>query len=446
AILKGSKQTTSGLVISRNPVDGNEVTHIKINEILNGTLYLNNGVSQIQNNEFITFSESKKGLKFTPNDGISDPGSFKIQAATGADDSHLGGAIITAQIIIDNDPPSITSSPDSIIEISKPYNYVVIAIDPNALDVLTFTVVIPQFIQPWLKVVDNQDRTATILGTPPSGSAGLYEIYIKVEDQFGEYDEQFYNLSVNELNKKPELLPFSKSIQEDETIFFFNEDFNLRFSDADGDTLYSIKVASVPQFGTLKVNGVELGLNDIIEADEINSFTYIPEKDYFGLDIFDWNASDGKDYALIPQRVSVFISSVNDPPEILNFESNPFTFEYGDESIAITDSGMVVDVDGDKIEKAVVSFTKNYIQGEDTLFYEVMEGLNYEWQDTTGVLFIRGNETAAIYQDAILSLRYVNLNRLTPSGIYREIEIVLYDSDTFSIPYLRQIDFENTFV
>ncbi|MCK5467077.1 MAG: hypothetical protein KAI99_01165, partial [Cyclobacteriaceae bacterium] len=347
--------------------------------------------------------EGNLGLKFTPYDGISDHGSFKVQAATGADDSNLGGSIVTAQIIIDNDPPVIISSPDSIVEISKYYSYVVEATDPNESDVLTFTVVIPEFIQPWLKAVDNQDRTATIFGTPPSGSTGLYEIYIKVEDQFGEYDEQPYHLRVNELNKKPELSPFSVSIQEDETIFFRKEDFSSRFTDADGDALHSIKIAGVPQFGILELNGVELGLNDVIGAEEINSFTYIPEMDYFGLDIFDWNASDGKDYALVPQRVSIFISSVNDPPEIINFESNPYTFEYGDESIDITDSGMVVDVDGDKIEKAVISIARNYVQGEDTLFYEIIEGLSYDWQDTSGVLFIRDIATPAIYQDAVRS-------------------------------------------
>ena len=38
------------------------------------------------------------------------------------------------------------------------------------------------------------------------------------------------------------------------------------------------------------------------------------------------------------------------------------------------------------------------------------------------------------------------MNRLAPKGIFRELEIVLYDSDTFSIPYMRRVDLENTFV
>ena len=40
-------QTTSGLVISRNPADGAEVTHFKITGITNGTLFQNDGVTPI---------------------------------------------------------------------------------------------------------------------------------------------------------------------------------------------------------------------------------------------------------------------------------------------------------------------------------------------------------------------------------------------------------------
>ena len=47
-------QTTSGLVIRRNAVDGTEVTHFKITNITNGTLFLNDGTTQIANGSFIT--------------------------------------------------------------------------------------------------------------------------------------------------------------------------------------------------------------------------------------------------------------------------------------------------------------------------------------------------------------------------------------------------------
>src|SRR6266581_1439212 len=75
-------QTTSGLVISRNVVDSTEVTHFKITNITNGTLFKNNGTTPISNNSFITFAEGNAGLKFTPTANFSGVGTFQVQGAT----------------------------------------------------------------------------------------------------------------------------------------------------------------------------------------------------------------------------------------------------------------------------------------------------------------------------------------------------------------------------
>jgi|GEM_PF-683351 len=89
-------QTTSGLVISRNAVDGAEVTNFKITNIINGTLYQNDGTTQITAGSFITYAQANAGLKFTPS-GISN-GSFDVQASTSNVDAGLGGAVSTATI------------------------------------------------------------------------------------------------------------------------------------------------------------------------------------------------------------------------------------------------------------------------------------------------------------------------------------------------------------
>src|SRR5262249_8873552 len=67
-------QTTSGLVITRNAVDGAEITHFKITNLTNGTLFKNNGTTQISNNNFITSAEANAGLRFTPASNLSSPG------------------------------------------------------------------------------------------------------------------------------------------------------------------------------------------------------------------------------------------------------------------------------------------------------------------------------------------------------------------------------------
>jgi len=96
-------QTTSGLVISRHPADDAEVTNFKITNIQNGTLFKNNGTTQINNNDFITIADGSAGLKFTPATNLASPGttfSFQVQASTSSSNAGLGGSTATATITV----------------------------------------------------------------------------------------------------------------------------------------------------------------------------------------------------------------------------------------------------------------------------------------------------------------------------------------------------------
>ena len=106
-------QTTSGLVISRNAADGVEVTHFQITNITNGTLFKNNGTTQINNNDFITFAEGNQGLKFTPALNSNTNGSFDVQASLNNTAGGLGGGTATATITITCGPAVVTNSNDS---------------------------------------------------------------------------------------------------------------------------------------------------------------------------------------------------------------------------------------------------------------------------------------------------------------------------------------------
>lgn len=102
-------QTTSGLVITRNAVDGAEITHFKITNITNGTLFKNNGATQITNNSFITAAEAGAGLRFTPAQDLSSPAStfsFQVQGATDASGGGLGPAA-TASITVTKKTPTV---------------------------------------------------------------------------------------------------------------------------------------------------------------------------------------------------------------------------------------------------------------------------------------------------------------------------------------------------
>jgi Concanavalin A-like lectin/glucanases superfamily/Bacterial Ig domain/FG-GAP-like repeat len=115
-------QTISGLVLSRNAVDGAEVTHFKITGITGGTLFKTNGTTVINNNDFITFAEGNAGLKFTPSLNLNTPAGdsfgFTVQAAVdgvGTGISPTASVAITVTEV--NDPPVATDDPlSSVLE------------------------------------------------------------------------------------------------------------------------------------------------------------------------------------------------------------------------------------------------------------------------------------------------------------------------------------------
>lgn len=82
-------QSTSGLVIGRNGVDGADIAWFKISAITGGTLFQHDGTTAIANNGYITYAEAQAGLKFTATAGSA---SFAVQGATDSAGHGLGAA------------------------------------------------------------------------------------------------------------------------------------------------------------------------------------------------------------------------------------------------------------------------------------------------------------------------------------------------------------------
>lgn len=100
-------QTTSGLVIMRNPSDGAEVTHFKISALTSGTLYLHDGTTPIADGAFITVAQGDAGLRFTPANGFLGTVMFQVQAAL--DNAGTGiSPMTTATIEVDRHLTSTT--------------------------------------------------------------------------------------------------------------------------------------------------------------------------------------------------------------------------------------------------------------------------------------------------------------------------------------------------
>ena len=168
-------QTTQGLVISRHPADGEEVTHFKMTQITNGTLFHQDGVTPIHEGDFITFAQGQAGLKFTPA-SVAD-GYFQIQAATSDQDSGLGGSPITATIEVSpiNEPPILNPIGNQSISPGQLIDFKAIAVDPDVpAQNLTFSLV----NAPVGAIIDS--KTGQFIWTPTTN--GVFEVTVVVTD------------------------------------------------------------------------------------------------------------------------------------------------------------------------------------------------------------------------------------------------------------------------
>ncbi len=150
-------QTASGLVVSRNPADGAEVTHVKILAVSGGSLYQHDGATPIAAGSFITIAEGAAGLRFTPAPDSAATGHVTIQASTSSADAGLGGSPVTADISI-----GVLTSSTGVVTSGSPSN-------PG--DLVTFTATVAPSQAASGGTVQFMDG-GTALGTPVAVSGG----------------------------------------------------------------------------------------------------------------------------------------------------------------------------------------------------------------------------------------------------------------------------------
>ena len=103
------------IVIDRNVADGAEVTHFRIANITNGTLYLADGVTPIHDGDFITVAQGLAGVRFTPVADTLDNGSFSVESSEdGVSVAQQSGAAISVITVIPpSTSPTVTIPSDS---------------------------------------------------------------------------------------------------------------------------------------------------------------------------------------------------------------------------------------------------------------------------------------------------------------------------------------------
>ena len=149
---------------------------------------------------------------------------------------------------------------------------------------------------------------------------------------------------------------------------FSLSDFN--FSDVDGDNLAQVQITALESVGSLRLNGVDVTLDQVISAIDIAAgrltFEPVGNDSGVGYDSFQFKVHDGIEFSTSPYTMVVDVNAINDPPTSSNStvttnEDTPFAFSVSDFNFS--------DVEGD-------SFTKVKITGLESNGTLKLSGVN----------------------------------------------------------------------
>jgi hypothetical protein len=321
-------QNTAGLVISRNPADGAEVTYFKITGISGGTLYQTNGTTLINEGDFITFAHGNAGLKFTPSSDSTVSGSFDVQASTAANDTGLGGGVTTATIAVAavNDAPNVSALGDqTALE------------DAGAQTLPNFATAVPgggpdEAGQAFAYAVSNDnsalfsvqpslDAAGNLTYTTATNAFGVATVTVVVVDSGGTANggidtslSQSFTITVSPVNDDPVIavnagaaISSGSDLTLGGTLLWVTDPDN-----APTQILYTI--TAVPTSGTLYLSGAQIGVNDTFTQDDIDNtrVSYVHGGVSSGPDAFTFSVVDGAGGAIAPAGFGIAVGAA--PP------------------------------------------------------------------------------------------------------------------------------------
>ncbi|WP_310622361.1 tandem-95 repeat protein [Flexibacterium corallicola] len=267
----------------------------------------------------------------------------------------------------------------------------------------------------WL-MFDHQNGEFT--GTPPQDFSGDLEIRVEAQDPQGASAEQTFTLSITPVNDAPVAENGSDVIDEDRDL----SGLLPRATDVDGDAV-SYAVGSIaPGNGTVTINA-------------FGDYTYIPDADFNGSDVFSYTVSDGNG-GVNEYTFTVEVRPVNDAPEIEPLDR--VDLSENNTSMTLNGAVQVNDPDlGDTLSLSVVggnAYSNGVLQNSPSLIAELSNMLSIASSAT-----VSGSGPAAFNWTFNGDTSYFDY--LAEGDIFR-IEFDLEVSDGTALPALQPLVIE----
>jgi hypothetical protein len=149
----------------------------------------------------------------------------------------------------------------------------------------------------------------------------------------------------------PTVTSFTKETSENTPIGFSLSDFSDNFSTPEESTLTTVRIEKLTLDGMLRLSGVEVALDQEIDAGNLDELSYNPDTNWSGDTYFEWNGSDGgESYADESAQVIITVIADNVRPTVTSFlkttpKATPLKFATADFTSNFNDD------DGDELEE-----------------------------------------------------------------------------------------------
>ncbi len=225
-----------------------------------------------------------------------------------SDDAYLGAedrrvAVTVLDTSTGNQPPEITSSPETNATATDHYALELTATDPDLVDDPDETLAWQLTTFPtWLFLDDYGEGRALLSGRPPRGSSGNYNVVVAVRDRAGATDTQSFTINVSTPNNTPPVAYTEQSMVDEDS---FENLLDLLANDVDfEEDPLTITGVGDAEHGTVTITG------------DGKSVLYTPAAGFLGQDFFEYTISDGQ--ATASARSQVLVENVNNAPIAAN--------------------------------------------------------------------------------------------------------------------------------
>ncbi|CAM4512642.1 hypothetical protein FHS16_003390 [Paenibacillus endophyticus] len=167
-------------------------------------------------------------------------------------------------------------------------------------------------------------------------------------------------------NAAPHVGPINKSILKGDSLSFGAADFTTPYSDTNEEDLDKVKLVTLPDPNKGKLvlqNGPDAGVEITtagfeMDVEDLPNLKFIPASGATGAVAFDWNGSDGNQYAKDIKKVTI---NINTPPVVGDIDKTGLSGVVIDfKATDFTESPRYIDADEDLLSTVSITLPENF--------------------------------------------------------------------------------------